>query len=65
MPRLHLVPEDDLDLTGVLLVEQRYDYFIDRERELLAVRADVVHCTSFLVHCGYRMIEHVQNTSSV
>ena len=45
MPWLHLVSEYDLDFATVLLtVEKRYNHFVDRQRDLLAVRAHVVHC---------------------
>lgn len=47
VPRLDLVAEDDLDLAGVLpaRVEQRLEHAVDRQRDLCAERADVVHYT--------------------
>lgn len=58
VPRLDLVAEDDLDLAGVLpaRVEQRLEHAVDRQRDLCAERADVVHYTppSSVYACGRR-----------
>ena len=74
MPRLDLVPEDDLDLPGVLAVrrEERAQDVLDRERDLGREWADVVHCRAMnvprLIHnwlCAYLDYRDVRKTSRV
>ena len=69
MPRLHLVPEDDLHSTGILaMIEQRFQDLIDGYHRLGAEWANIVHCT--LVRVRLRRLlrrdeTNVQKNSSV
>lgn len=69
VPRLDLVPEDDLDLAVVLAAwgEGRAEDALDRVRKLGGERADVVHCVRSVSVVLSRSVgrPHIQNTSIV